>query len=49
VEVWFEKKLREVRAEAKREGRTDFRKKLLEAYKINPKIVIALMEKDSLD
>jgi len=30
VEVWFEKKLREVRAEAKREGRTDFRKKLLD-------------------
>jgi len=48
VEVWFEEKLREVEAEAKEEGRVDFQKKLLQTYKINPKTVIALMEKDSL-
>jgi len=42
VEIWFEEKLREVEVEAKREGR----KELLKAYKINPKMVIALMDKD---
>ena len=35
--------------EAKREGHADFRKKLLQTYKINPKMVIALMNKNSLD
>jgi len=49
VETWFEEKLREVEVEAKREGRTGFRTKLLQAYKINPKMVTALMEKTSLD
>ena len=49
VEIWFEEKLREVEVEAKREGRAGFRKKLLQAYKISPKMVIALMEKTSLD
>ena len=42
VEIWFEEKLREVEVEAKREGR----KELLQSYKINPKMVIALMDKD---
>ena len=46
VEIWFEEKLREVEVEAKREGRSDSQKELLKAYKINPKMVIALMEKD---
>jgi len=36
-------------AKARAEGARDQQKKILQAYKINPKMVIALMEKTSLD